>query len=273
MTLSIREICASTLFATANQFPLLDIQSPLFHALISPQGAQLLQFQAHGQAPLLYLDKKNPFILGEKIIGGIPLCLPWFGRHQNPQLPIHGYLQTAPWQYQTNCLPCGTVELVWQYQQAANAMFNYAFSVQYTMRLSAQIELTLMLHSEDKQAIPLSFAWHSYFAANARTATLSGLENKTYLDYLHNSEKRTQHGTIHFTQAIDAVFENLHGEQILHREQDTLYIHGSHLPTCIVWQPEQNEPFICVERGAAFADSLVLAQNTPFYCQMTIRSN
>lgn len=80
-----------------NEIPVLKLEHPLLgSALISLQGAQLLQWQPKNQKQsVLWLSEIEPFQKGKAIRGGIPLCYPWFN---NAGTPAHGYARISLWQ-------------------------------------------------------------------------------------------------------------------------------------------------------------------------------
>src|SRR5690606_16135191 len=94
-------------------------------AIIALQGAQLLQFTPRNRQPWLYLPATNDFREGVPVEGGIPLCLPWFGRHADPQLPIHGYLRQQLWQLDDVFAAAEGITLQLRYQHLPTAMFPF----------------------------------------------------------------------------------------------------------------------------------------------------
>jgi glucose-6-phosphate 1-epimerase len=261
---------SQALFHSKAKLPLICVNTPLCNAIISPQGAQLLQYANQTKQPWLFLNKQQSFQQGQAIIGGIPLCLPWFGRHANRDYPIHGYLQNQPWQLQQAYQQQQTVVLHFHYQHTPTTYFPFHFSAEHIIKLSDEIELTLVLHNQEQQNLPISFAWHSYFAT-ANPAQIHGLEQYDFLDNLDGLSQKPQNGAIVLPKAIDAVFQQASSQQILQQPQQRLQISGEHCPTCIIWQPEQHKDFVCLERGAAFADTITLRAQQTFTSSMTIR--
>lgn len=263
-------------FGSRQHLPLLKLETPLCSAIIAPQGAQLLQFtpkQTPQSTPWLWLPPDATFTPGEPVNGGIPLCLPWFGRHRNAEWPIHGYLRQQDWQLDSVQEQQQTVHLQFSYRHQASRYFPYAFDAIHHISLSDHIALSLELHNHDPQPVPFSWAWHSYFQVDdVPGTTLAGLDQQPFLDNLDNLQKRRQHGIIRFDQPIDAVFEQTqHAQQLSSGRQQRL-IDGEHCPSCIVWQPGSAAGnFVCVERGGAFADRFILNRGERFCATMTIK--
>ena len=71
---------------------LAEIHNDLANATICLQGAQVLTWQPHNQAPVLWLSDLAEYESGKSIRGGIPLCWPWFGNHpDDAEKPAHGW--------------------------------------------------------------------------------------------------------------------------------------------------------------------------------------
>lgn len=267
------KLCNSQqLFASQHALTLLQLESSHCHAIISLQGAQLLQFTPKRAKPWLYIDPDNQFVPGDAIAGGIPLCLPWFGRHHQCDYPIHGYGQNVEWQLCDITQQAQSICFDFSYQHEPTQQFPFRFLACHRICLGADIHLQLIVYNQSAQAFPLSFAWHSYFNLDkSKACQLNGLQQEFYLDNLQQLEVKQQTGRIDFSQAIDAVFEQAPTTQTLYTGQQQLLIEGEHCPTCIVWQPNGSSPFACVERGFAFDDSIQLAPNQGISCNMSIK--
>ena len=95
------------LYHSAHKQALLVITQPDFSAVIALQGAQLLSFKAHDAIDWLWQKPEQSFAQGQAIIGGIPLCAPWFG---NQKQPLHGFAQLKNWQLESLSQAADTIE-------------------------------------------------------------------------------------------------------------------------------------------------------------------
>ena len=83
--------------AKGDGLPLIRVCTPLCEAIISLQGAQLLEFKTHIGTPLLWLSPNCNFTEGTALRGGVPICLPWFGPNtEDPSKPKHGFARNQP---------------------------------------------------------------------------------------------------------------------------------------------------------------------------------
>ncbi len=254
------------------ELPVLHLAHALFNAQIAVQGAQLLTFQPHNDDAWLWLSPTASWIKGKAIRGGIPLCLPWFGvnRYQ-PDLPKHGVARHQDWQLRDITSNADGITLHWRLAHTADALFAHDFIADLQMQLSDRIQLTLTLTHQGESAAPYSLALHSYLMADARTASIEGLANTTYLDNTQQLTPTEQTGAVRFAGEVDRVYMTTDTPQVLHQGNGKqLHFDGQGCPTCIVWNPGQSlastmadvgdgwQNYVCVERGAAFDDEKTL---------------
>ncbi|MDI3323076.1 D-hexose-6-phosphate mutarotase [Pontibacterium granulatum] len=255
--------------------PLLQISNQSCDAIIALQGAQLLEFTRKDGTNLLWLSPHAIFAEGKAIRGGIPVCLPWFGiNHQDPSKPKHGFVRNQDWHLIAIHEPdTETTELVFAYTACEEdlKLFPHAFSAQLTLRLSHLIDIQLQVSNHSDSDAEFSWALHSYHPVETLAdAGVSGLAGLNYLDNLQGLKSVNQAGDIRFHGEVDRVYESVPTRQQI-TGTPNLTITGENCPTAIVWNPgaanaaamtdvgeEIHQQFICVERGAAFADSWIL---------------
>lgn len=256
------------------QLPLMIIESRFCHAVISAQNGQLLQFCPAGGKQWFWLGRDNRFDPQKPITGGIPLCLPWFGRPQDPRLPMHGFVQQRQWQLESVSVNNDRISCCWHFDNPADEpLFPHAFSVRQSLTLDDAVTLSLTVSNSDHRPMPLSWAWHSYFALYHHKATISGLAGTTYLDNTAGLARKACTEAPLAANIMDNVFETSCQPQFL-ADSPARHISGKNCPTCIIWQPgiTDGKSFVCIERGCAFADSLTLAPGAQFDATMTITS-
>lgn len=252
--------------------PLYVVETALCRAVIAEQGAQLLEFQAEGEEPLLWLSPVAGFAPGKAVRGGIPLCLPWFGIHPDKAKPKHGLVRTRPWALESaGTLPDGEVELVFTYHHAADALFKSDFHCRYRMVLGKTLQLELELQNLGAAAAMYSWAWHTYFAiGDIESVAVTGLEGGEYLDNTRGFAKGKLEGVLTFPGEVDRVFEGAPARQQI-QEASPITTSSEGCDTVITWNPGKElaatlpdvgahyREFVCVEHGNAFADSWELA--------------
>lgn len=269
--------------------PLLRVDTPQCRALLALQGAQLLSFVPAQGRDWLWLSPAAEFAPGKAIRGGIPLCLPWFGvNRRSPSLPKHGWLRQRDWQLReavghengdvSLCLATASLPAEWR-------DFPWAYEVEVTYRLGRQLRCELRLRNCSDTVMPLSFAMHSYFAAEIDQAEVYGLGRGHFLDNTDGLQVKQQTEPQRFDGEVDRVFEGVGGTQRLQTGEQLLSIQGEGCDTLVIWNPGASlaagmadvgrgyRDYVCVERGMAFADELALPPGGDYSAVMMVSAD
>src|SRR4051794_9744323 len=70
---------SSVTLVQLDELPVLRIHNAYATALITLQGAQVLEFVPRGERAVIWLSEQAAFKRGQSVRGGIPVCWPWFG--------------------------------------------------------------------------------------------------------------------------------------------------------------------------------------------------
>lgn len=257
--------------------PLLVVETALCSAVISLQGAQLLEFKTTDGDALLWLSPNCDFTPGAALRGGVPLCLPWFGvNQQDPGKPKHGFARNQFWELgETHLQNDGRIELAFLFQSDANNLFPYDFSaeVRITLGTSAKIELTI--NNTDTEDFECSWAMHNYHRTSSLgNVHVEGLAERKYLDNLENYTEKHQAGNVEFNGPVDRVYPAI-ANPVFIKGSPSIEITHHNCPSVVVWNPGKesatkiadigagNEQFyICVERGAVLGERWSLPAGT-----------
>jgi len=262
--------------------PLLIIDSSKCHAVISLYGGQILEFNAKGKSPLLWLSPTAIFEQGQAIRGGVPICAPWFGPHSGEQepgvkYPNHGFARTSLWQQSA----CKTTEdddiqisLELTSNELTNKIYPHPFLMQLHFTLSDTLTIEFSIENNAQQPIDCEWALHSYFTVDdIKATTVTGLDNLSYIDKTRDNQRATLTGDLTFNQEVDRCFVKGSATQTINAT-NPITVTGSHCDSVITWNP--GEPlsgklidigtkyyhqFVCVERGAAFENKWLIAPN------------
>lgn len=245
------------------------------------QGGHVFGWQIEGMAePVLWLSPQARFAPGKSIRGGVPVCWPWFGPHgTDPGLPAHGFARTAPWQVKASEIDAQGrvfVSLCLQSEAGHAAMWPHAASLELTVLLGAELQMTLTTVNQGATPFVLGEALHTYFNINdIGRISVSGLEDESYWDTVGGVEKKVQRGTIRFMQETDRVYIDTSASCTIEDPEFRRRIHiakqGS-LST-VVWnpwtdkaarmgdlgQPDGWRRMVCVESANAWDNCLTLA--------------
>jgi glucose-6-phosphate 1-epimerase len=249
--------------------PLLLVNTSMCSAVISLQGAHLLEFKPVDADPLLWLSPNCDFTPGVALRGGVPLCMPWFGVHPtDPQKPKHGFARNQFWQLgETHLMSDGQVELEFLFVSEVNELFPYDFSVELRMMLGHQVTMELTVNNTDSEAFLFSWAMHNYYKINQLDQTrVLGLTNRKYLDNLEGLIEKIQTTDVNFPGAVDRVYPDIANHLVIdggNPDSHNIEIIHENCPSVVVWNPGseaaakiadigpgQEAFYICVERGA-----------------------
>lgn len=266
--------------SVAPGLPLIRIETRLFTALFSAQGAQLLSFKPTGDKNWLWCSPLAIYEEGKAIRGGVPICAPWFGPHPTEEdFPKHGFVRNHPWELKDlQFASSGEAQLLfrfqWQEQYADLCLDPFAIEAKFT--LGKDIRIDLEFENLSGNTLPLTWALHTYFeVSDINDVAVAGLEEHEYVDTVDQNKRVTDYTKIKFSGEVDRVYESVPSTQVINDtapdRSPCLYITGKNASTAIVWNPGETlaanmkdigsanyRQFICVERGAAWGDKLSL---------------
>ncbi|MEM6999172.1 MAG: D-hexose-6-phosphate mutarotase [Pseudomonadota bacterium] len=270
---------------------LLQIERPGVAALISLQGAQLLRCCLGGNADLFWLSPNARMQAGQAIRGGVPVCLPWFGVNQHaadPQAAVvkHGFARLQEWAVSDlnldndRCAIEFTLAPPYVHSQLYPCELICTLRIEFSDACSMELKVTAI-----RGQAPFSWALHSYFAVAAlQQVEISGLSGRSYLDNTDQLKRRRQEGTVTFRGETDRVYLDVGERQTITDSNRSVVVSGTDAPTAVVWNPgaklaarmadvgaEHADNFVCLERGAAFDDELMLTPDESLSARVWFR--
>ena len=265
----------------APHYPAFVIDNAHAKATIALHGAHIIDYQPHGQDPIIFTSKDAAFTAGKAIRGGIPICWPWFNAHPtDASLPSHGYARSSFWTLDT--ITTRSIDTDIKTETSAATILTFSLPPQGNSQLSAQLEisigktlsLSLTTKNHGDTATTYSEALHTYFSvSDSREAELKGLDQLEYIDTVGEETTRTQSGVLTFPDEVDRIYSHHTSATLrdLINERETI-ISKTGSQTTITWNPgyakgqamadlnnEQIFQFICVETANARTQSITLA--------------
>ncbi|WP_168156167.1 hypothetical protein [Corynebacterium sp. NML98-0116] len=131
--------------------------------------------------PLFFHSQHNP------AHGGIPVVAPWFAQTLGEQM--HGWATSLEWQHDGDTM------------RVSHDNFHLVFRTQLDDARS-RFELTITNGATTPR--PVQIALHPYWACDAATAELSGVDGSRFLDKT-DGELKTVEGPLRFGKETDAV--------------------------------------------------------------------
>lgn len=263
--------------APGTGLPLLVVETTLCSAVISLQGAHLLEFKTTNGDPLLWLSPNCDFSAGTALRGGVPLCLPWFGVNPtDPTKAKHGFARNSFWELgEAHLLGDGNVELQFLFLSDANELFPFDFSAELRMTLGNSAKLELTINNTDTDDFDCSWAMHNYHRISSLPdVRVLGLAERKYLDNLEGHAEKHQSGDVNFPGPVDRVYPAIDNKVSINSSPSIEITHNN-CPSVVVWNPgseaaakiadigeSQEQFYICVERGAVLAEKWHLPAGT-----------
>lgn len=232
-------ISATTERRLSPQLTCLDIENAHATASISLLGGQVLAFKPqHDLRERLFVSERALWDGSKPVRGGVPVCWPWFGAHQeNAAHPAHGFVRTRPWTL-VSCEDIdGHTRLILEAGNTAHPGF--AGSAALTLEVLVSRELTMKLHTRNtgSTACTLTMALHTYFmVADVRACVLEGLRG-TYSDKTRNWALLETPAPYRFNAETDRI--HLHAAQELRivEPHSATTIRSTGHDSIVVWNP------------------------------------
>jgi glucose-6-phosphate 1-epimerase len=238
------------------------------------QGAHIVDWTPIGTKPVLWLRSPDQSAGIEPIRGGIPICLPWFGRRATPR---HGIARMLPWQLtkvdQNPEHVTLTFDLHYQPTATSAPAWPHPFSARFQATFSQLLSLTLQVtHLGDRPAL-YEPALHPYFqVGDVNRVRISGLDGAPFIDHGTSPGTSTEPELAFDGQLIDRVYacssaitihDDANGREIILRSPDAR--------SRIIWNPGSEgsnslpdladddwRSFLCVEPGNVHDNAITL---------------
>lgn len=258
--------------------PLLRGSSGACSFSLSLQGAQLLNWTPKGQSPVVWLSPDAKFLPGKSPRGGIPICWPWFGPHQQPNYPAHGVARTGEWSLlEARLDEHGDVFLRFKLLPSAEsqALYPEEIDLEVSYRLGTQLEVELTTHNHTSTAFELTEALHTYLGiGDISDLSIEGLEATDFIDKVDQGTRHRQKGLIQIAGETDRVYLSTQTrcsvtDPILQRR---IVIDKEGSASTIVWNPWSEKAkslgdlgdsgyrqMVCIESGNALDNVVSVA--------------
>lgn len=243
---SIQEKATNLAFCPGKgDIPWLEIKNKAAAATISLQGAHLLSWIPVGQQDVIWVSEQARFAVGKSVRGGIPICWPWFGAHAGERnYPAHGFARTVQWQVtETKCLSEDETQITFQLQtdqleQVIQQMWPWPTRVEYRVTISKILKLELITTNLSEDTISIGQATHTYFAVDdIKQTSVTGLDDKTYLDKPDNFKRKIQSGPIQFESEVDRIYINTAEAVTIDDHKRQIHISKQGSQSTVVWNP------------------------------------
>ncbi|MCH2174565.1 MAG: hypothetical protein MK193_02430 [Lentisphaeria bacterium] len=268
---------------------ILIVKSELCEAVISTQGAQLLEFIPKGGDNWLWLSPKAKFDTGEAIRGGIPICAPWFNKGEKEGQPKHGFLRNNHWEWVACEENHGALSLSFEFSTEEQYLkwFSTEFTFTLTYHFDNQLNVDINIQNHSFMEMPFELALHTYYSvSNVADIKIKGLENRAYIDTRGGERKMaTQEGHLKIVGENDAIYNQISNAIDIEDGSAGYQISAVNLPSVVVWNagpdlaakiadigPGNHVGYVCVENAAIGTDSIQIASKGSYEAHIKIQA-
>lgn len=259
-------------------FKYIEIQNRHAEAKIALQGAHLFHYKIQDKPSLLWLSQATYFEEGKAIRGGIPICLPWFGKHKdNLTLPQHGFGRTELWRVileEEQSDGSTHVRLQLKPNTHTLSQWDHVFEANIDITVGKELIIALEIKNTDSKPFEISTALHTYFSvSDIDTVCIQGLKNKVYYNNL-DGKHSTQKDDVLIREEVDRVYLNPLKTVTLLDGNTRVNIQQEGSGSTVVWNPwierskqmaDMNDDgyktMVCIETCNARDDERVLQPN------------
>ncbi|EEF24988.1 aldose 1-epimerase, putative, partial [Ricinus communis] len=258
-----------TFTALDNGQQVAEIDNAHAKATIALQGAHVMTFHPHGEAPVLWMSEQAHIESGKAIRGGVPVCWPWFGDHPEKAFPQHGFARVQTWRViGSEALADGSTRVVFEMQknEAARAQWPYSCHLRCTVTVGKALTVELATENLGEETFTIGEALHTYLAvSDIEHIRVSGVEEAPYWDKVRDL-RSVQNGAITFNGEFDRLFMNTTNDCVIDDTQlkRRIRIKKSGSSSTIIWNPWAEKSakmgdmgengyrtMVCVESGNA----------------------
>lgn len=270
---------------------LIEVENAFAYFQMTTHGASVLRFcpktgqntggrQGVSKASMpdvLWVSERAQYHGQKPVRGGIPICWPWFGVHEDPAMPAHGFVRNMTWQLvgsHTNDQAHTCLELKIAHSAHTLALWPYRFALSLWVEVGPELKLTLVSHNHDDKSFALTEAFHSYFqVSQAEKVFVSGLQGSECHDKLTDLPPYSAEDTLSVQPPLDRVYLQQRQPLVLH---DPGYKREIHLVktsahSSVVWNPGPSlvkglddmddqawSEMLCVESGNVLTQGVTL---------------
>lgn len=253
---------------------------------VTNHGAHIVDWTPRGSQPVLWFSPLSDVHTASALRGGIPVCLPWFGKPTFSAVdvpadaPGHGVARTHIWDLVESTDFSTHHRLIFP----RSDVFAHSFQADLHTHLSSDLIVTLNLTNTDDHPWVAEHAFHTYFhVGELKDVVVTGLEGCAY-SQADGTRGIHPNSDMHFVGACDRVYRCDHPVTITDpRLRRRIIISTDGMRSVIVWTPWKEgaegiadipnddwNSFLCVEVGNVWDEAITLDVGQTFTASMRI---
>ena len=211
--------------------PVLEVRNRHASAVVSLQGAHVVDFCPKGHDKVLWLSSKAEYKEGKAIRGGVPICWPWFANRAEGG-PNHGFARTNLWILETSEeLDDGETCLLLSLPQTTHPEWDGEARLKVEIMIGSTLQISLITRNIGDNSISISQALHSYFTvSDTGKISVKGLDGTRFYDKVNDYETTRD------------------GEVTIHGEVDRIYYDEK--PACTIEDQGMNRRIVVEKSGS-----------------------
>lgn len=243
--------------------------------LVSELGGCVLAWAPAGRGEVLWMAREAELRAGEMWHGGIPVCAPWFGTGRaEVSVPfIHGLVARVPWsmdlmeQSDDGARVVLTVDPATVAHLPGSELYPPDLGYRLDVRMDRRRLSVALTVSSPTSDVVVDLALHPYYAVNARSAVVSGLERLPFRDFAGDAQVTVEDAAVTVGRHLDRVYSGAPA-MTLQDVSGNLRLSAEGAASVVVWNPgpggrqvasgEWTE-FVCVEYGCVQGNSVAIS--------------
>lgn len=268
-----------------NGLKYLDIKTPQCKAKIFLHGAQITSFIPNDRPDLLWVSEENTYQPGTSIRGGIPICWPWFGPHQDSKKPQHGYARNQLWELNSISYDADTL-CITMYLPNTKKLLNQDLNLEIIFKLSTELQIELINRNNSDETIQVTQALHSYFpVSDIKKVKINGLKGAEYFEF-GKGPTSDHEDFVQINNETDRSYQKVNEQQTILDESREIIISRINSKSVVLWNPwiEKSKSLsnfssidykkmICLEAANILDDKIILEPNQTHKLILTIKEN
>ena len=290
---TIEELIASvdsiTLDLSIPDYPIFIVKNKNCEAKVALHGAHLFQWNPTDHNPVIYNSPTAIYCEGKAIRGGVPVCWPWFNAHPTDDtLPSHGIARNRFWELCSidETLESTTLRFTLHSTDETREVWDSEFHAAMDITLGKKVTLSLTSINPSEENITFGGALHTYLEiGDISETTVTGLDQKAYLDTVGENTERTQDGAISFNSEVDRIYQDTIAPIVVNdgKQKREITIERTGSKSAVVWNPwiekaislgdlpdEAYKEFLCVEAANALSDVYIVTPGKSHSLSTTI---
>ncbi len=273
----------------AVNFPYLDVSNCNASVKVAQNGAQVFGFDRVGEAPVLWVSPSATYEMGRPLIGGMPVCWPWFGiPPTDASLPRNGFAKVMAWELEDFAetgkgVTASSFKL--RDSEETRKMWPYRFELTLSLEVSKTLRVMLVTKNLDEKPFEISQAISAYFfIGDIEGVEVEGLEGHEYVDKV-SGETGVQQGPVVVIGETERIYRHSDSCCLVDKRIGRkIHMNKQGSEATVVWNPWDEKSrqipdlpddgfrnMVCVEAGSGLHEKVVCGPGEEVMLGMQIR--